>query len=432
VKVLVLGSGGREHAIAWRLRQSPSVSQVYVAPGNPGCAGVAECLTLDSTTPEGFLALARRTGIDLTVVGPEAPLVDGVVDLFVSKGLLIFGPAQTAAQLEGSKIFSKRFMERAGIPTARFISTDDLSSAKEALGQFTYPVVVKADGLAAGKGVVICPDRQTAEATLDGMFSGALVGAAGAKVVIEEYLTGEEVSFIGLSDGERVLPLEPSQDHKTINENDEGPNTGGMGAYSDSRIITAEQREFIMREVMDRTVQHMKAEGTPFKGFLYAGLMMTARGPMVLEFNVRLGDPETQALLHRMDCDFGALLYEAARGQVRPELLKFKADPSVCVVLAAHGYPGKVRTGDAISGIEQAEQTGATVFHAGTKMAGGKLVTSGGRVLGVTRSGKTLQEAIDNTYRACDQISFDGMQIRRDIGRKGLKRWGPQTMKAGG
>lgn len=424
MKVLVIGGGGREHAIAWRLKQSASVEKVYAAPGNPGCAGVAECLALQNTTPEGYLAAARGAGVDLTVVGPEAPLVDGVVDLFDKEGLLIFGPTASAARLEGSKIFSKRFMERAGIPTARFISTADEGEAKAALSQFTYPVVIKADGLAAGKGVVICPDRAAAEKTLEGMFSGALVGAAGGKVVIEEFLMGEEVSFIGLSDGDRVLPLEPSQDHKTIYENDEGPNTGGMGAYSDSRIITAEQREFVMRAVMDRTVQQMKAEGTPFKGFLYAGLMMTPdRGPMVLEFNVRLGDPETQALLHRMDCDLGALLMEAAKGQVKPELLKFRQDPSVCVVLAAAGYPAKVRTGDEITGIGEAEAEGATVFHAGTKMADGKLVTSGGRVLGVTHSGATLQQAIENAYRACGKIRFDGMQIRRDIGKKGLKRW---------
>jgi phosphoribosylamine--glycine ligase len=259
------------------------------------------------------------------------------------------------------------------------------------------------------------------------------LGRGGGKVVIEVFLSGEEVSFIGLSDGERVLPLEPSQDHKTIYENDEGPNTGGMGAYSDSRIITAEQREFAMQAVMDRTVQQMKAEGRPFKGFLYAGLMMTPdRGPMVLEFNVRLGDPETQALLHRMDCDFGAVLHEAARGQVKPALLKFKQDPSVCVVLAAHGYPGKVRTGDAIHGLEAAAATGATVFHAGTRLQDGEVVTSGGRVLGVTHSGATLSEAITNAHTACDVIRFAGMQIRRDIGRKGLKRWGGETKTAGG
>lgn len=432
MKVLVLGSGGREHAIAWRLKRSPSVSEVYVAPGNPGCAAVATCLRPSSTTPVDFLQLAESIGADLTIVGPEAPLVDGVVDLFGSEGRLIFGPAQAAAQLEGSKIFSKRFMERAGIPTARFVSTEDLAQARKSLDQFDYPVVIKADGLAAGKGVVISPDRAHAEETLAAMFSGALVGAAGGKVVIEEFLEGEEVSFIGLSDGETVLPLEPSQDHKTIFEGDQGPNTGGMGAYSDSRILPQGQRDQVMRDVMERTIQQMAAEGTPFRGFLYAGLMMTARGPMVLEFNVRLGDPETQALLHRMDCDFGAVLHAAADGQNRPELLRFRQDPSVCVVLAAHGYPGQVRTGDGITGLEQAEAAGATVFQAGTKLVDGQLVTSGGRVLGVTHSGSTLREAIENVYRACAPIGFDGMQIRRDIGAKGLKRWTEQTMTAEG
>ena len=423
MKVLVLGSGGREHAIAWKLSISPSVSTVYSIPGNPGCASVATCVPTGSTTPEAYLALAQQLGADLTIVGPEAPLVDGVVDLFQSNGLLVFGPAQAAAQLEGSKSFSKRFMQRAGIPTARFLTAANPKEAATALEHFACPLVIKADGLAAGKGVVICSDRTTAQATLDGMFAGTLVGDAGSKVLIEEFLTGEEVSFIGLSDGERVLPLEPSQDHKTIFDGDQGPNTGGMGAYSDSRILTAEQRDFAMRKVMDRTVQQMKAEGTPFRGFLYAGLMMTDRGPMVLEFNVRLGDPETQALLHRMDCDFGALLFEAAKGRVQPSLLNFKPDPSICVVLAAHGYPGKVRKGDVITGIAAAEATGASVFHAGTAIQNNQLVTNGGRVLGVTHSGPTLQAAIDNAYAACAHIHFDGMQIRHDIGAKGLKRW---------
>ncbi len=423
MKVLVLGSGGREHAIAWKLSLSPSVSIVYSAPGNPGCPAVATCVPTPATTPEAYLQLATQLRPDLTVVGPEAPLVDGVVDLLEAHGHLVFGPTQAAAQLEGSKSFSKHFMQRAGIPTARFLTASNPEQAASALEQFTYPLVIKADGLAAGKGVVICPDQTTAHATLDGMFGGTLVGAAGSTVLIEEFLTGEEVSFIGLSDGERVLPLEPSQDHKTIFDNDQGPNTGGMGAYSDSRILTKEQRDFAMREVMDRTVQQMKADGMPFRGFLYAGLMMTSRGPMVLEFNVRLGDPETQALLDRMDCDFGQLLLEAARGRVQPSLLHFKEDPSVCVVLAAHGYPGTVRKGDAITGISAAEATGARVFHAGTALRDGRLVTNGGRVLGVTHSGATLQAAIDNAYAACTRIHFDGMQIRHDIGAKGLKRW---------
>lgn len=424
MKVLVLGSGGREHAMAWRLRKSSSVHQVYVAPGNPGCASVATCLRPGAATPEGFLALAEQVGADLTVVGPEAPLVDGVVDAFRNSGRPIFGPSKAAAQLEGSKIFSKRFMERAGIPTAAFASTETEREAVDSLDRFTYPLVLKADGLAAGKGVVICSNQTEARETIHAMFSGALVGAAGRRLVIEEFLSGEEVSFIGICDGERVVALEPSQDHKTIFDGDKGPNTGGMGAYSDSRILPESTREMVMQTIMQRTVERMAAEGAPFTGFLYAGLMMTEAGPKVLEFNVRLGDPETQALLHRLDCDFGAVLAEAAEGHVRADHLQFSPNPSVCVVLAAHGYPGTVRTGDPITGIEAAEHTGAVVFHAGTKYNDQQqLVTSGGRVLGVTASGPTLPAAIQAAYAACETIRFDGRQMRTDIGRKGVKRW---------
>jgi len=423
VKVLVLGGGGREHAIAWRLRQSTSVSQVFAAPGNPGCAQVAECLLLSNTTHVDFLEAARRCQADLVVSGPEAPLVDGVADLLEQEGIPFFGPTRAAAQLEGSKIFAKQFMERAGIPTARFAATTSFEEALTALERFTYPVVVKADGLAAGKGVVICDDRPAAARTLEAMFAGELVGAAGSRVVLEEFLSGEEVSFIGVSDGERIVSLEPSQDHKRIFDNDEGPNTGGMGAYSDSRILTAAERAVIERDIMQRTIGRMREEGSPFRGFLYAGLMMTARGPMVLEYNVRLGDPETQALLHRMEGDFVSLIRSAAEGCVDPVHLRFRPDPSVCVVLAAAGYPGKPRTGDTITGIEEAERRGAVVFHAGTRLAEGRLVTAGGRVLGVTAGGPTLGEATARAYRACEAIHFEGMQYRRDIGSKGLRRW---------
>jgi phosphoribosylamine--glycine ligase len=350
--------------------------------------------------------------------------VDGVADLFATHGIPFFGPTQAAARLEGSKIFAKQFMQRAGIPTARFAATHSLDEARAALDQFTYPVVVKADGLAAGKGVVICETRAAAEQTMAEMFAGRLVGSAGSRVVLEEYLTGEEVSFIAASDGERIVSFEPSQDHKRIFDNDQGPNTGGMGAYSDSRILDPEQRAFIEREIMQRTIDRMREEGAPFRGFLYAGLMMTARGPMVLEYNVRLGDPETQALLHRMEGDFAAFVAGAAAGRLDPSALRFRPEPSVCVVLAAAGYPGRPRTGDPISGIEEAERRGAVVFHAGTKWENGRLVTAGGRVLGVTHSGNTLAEAIENTYRACEAIHFEGMHYRRDIGRKGLARWG--------
>jgi phosphoribosylamine--glycine ligase len=423
LKVLVLGSGGREHAIAWALRRSPSVREVIVAPGNPGCAAVATCLRPASQSPEDYLALAAQVRPDLTVVGPEAPLVDGVVDLFTAKNFLIFGPTRAAAVLEGSKTFAKRFMERAGIPSARFAAAETPEQARQALAQFSYPLVIKADGLAAGKGVVVCEDRARALQVLEAMFTGALVGAAGRRVVIEEFLAGEEVSFIGLSDGESVLPLEPSQDHKTIYEDGRGPNTGGMGAYSDSRILSPAERDTIMDTVMLPVVAAMKAEGAPFRGFLYAGLMMTADGPKVLEFNVRLGDPETQALMRRLDCDFAQVLAAAARGQAGASLLRCTPEPAVCVVLAAHGYPGTVRTGDPISGLEAAEETGATVFHAATRIGPRGLETAGGRVLGVTHSGPTLEHALENAYRACGKIAFDGLQMRRDIGRGGLKRW---------
>lgn len=423
MKVLVIGGGGREHAIAWRLSQSDSVSEVFIAPGNPGSARVGTCIPVPYSTSDAFLQIAKDVSPDLTVIGPEAPLVEGVVDQFAANGLLSFGPTAAAARLEGSKIFAKDLMLCAGIPTARFAATGDLAEAESALSDFPYPIVIKADGLAAGKGVVVCEDEHQAKATLAAMFAGDLVGSAGARVVIEEFLVGEEVSFIGLCDGANVVPLEPSQDHKTIFEDDKGPNTGGMGAYSDSRILTEADRRTVLERVMLPVVDRMKANGTPFCGFLYAGLMMTAQGPMVLEFNVRLGDPESQALLHRMDCDFGAVLFEVAHGRLNTSMLRFKPDPSVCVVLAAHGYPGKVRTGDGIHGLSDAEENGAVVFHAGTRQAEHGIVTSGGRVLGVTHSGATLQTAIENTYSACARIHFDGMQIRRDIGKKGLRRW---------
>lgn len=423
MKVLVLGGGGREHAIAWSLRRSPSVQEVVVAPGNPGCAEVATCIRPASNKPQDLLALAAQIRPDLTIVGPEAPLVDGVVDLFHARGQLIFGPVRAAAQLEGSKIFSKNFMARHGIPTARYAVAYSEQEAKLGLAAFSYPIVIKADGLAAGKGVVICEDRASAVSTLHEMASEQLVGAAGRNIVIEEFLAGEEVSFIGLCDGDAVLPLEPSQDHKTIFDDDRGPNTGGMGAYSDSRLLSPAQRDLVVRTVMQPVLDGMKSEGSPFVGFLYAGLMLTKDGVKVLEFNVRLGDPETQALLHRMDCDFGALVHAAASGKLHPSLLKFKQDPSICVVLAAHGYPGTVRTGDPISGLSEAAATGATVFHAGTRSGPNGLETAGGRVLGVTHAGRTLQQAITNAYAACDRIHFDGMQMRPDIGRKGLQRW---------
>jgi phosphoribosylamine---glycine ligase len=416
MKILVIGSGGREHAIAWRLAASESVDKVYAAPGNPGMAREAECLSPGGTAPEDYLKLAEAVGADLTVVGPEAPLVAGVVDAFRARNLRIVGPARAAARLEGSKIFAKQFMARAGIPTARSVTVDNATDARKQLGNFGYPVVLKADGLAAGKGVIIARNQAEAEQALAGLLSGELVGAAGSRVVIEEFLVGEEVSFIAICDGRNAVALEPTQDHKAVFDGDQGPNTGGMGAYCDTRILDADMTRRVMDTVIRPTVERMAAEGAPFTGFLYAGLMMTADGPRVLEYNVRLGDPETQPILFRMEGDFAAVL----AGEAAP---RWRTDPSLCVVLAASGYPAKPRTGDAITGIEEAEATGATVFHAGTRMGPAGLETSGGRVLGVTSSGATLEQAIANTYRATVKVCFDGAHYRKDIGEKGLKRW---------
>ena len=399
MKILIIGSGGREHALAWRLALEGH--EIYGAPGNPGIAQVANVL---STTD--YLAAAESIHADLTVVGPEMPLVAGVVDSFRPRGLAIVGPTQENAQLEGSKIYAKEFMQRVGIPTARFVKTDSVDAALTAVSSFDYPVAVKADGLAAGKGVIIAQDRAEAEAA---------VQTLGPKLVIEEFLRGEELSFIVLSDGRHVVPLEATQDHKTVYDGDTGPNTGGMGAYCDGRIVTAADTQRILDTIIEPTIR-----STGFTGFLYAGLMMTAGGPKVIEFNVRLGDPETQPLMHRLDGSFADALMCAAMGNLKGTTLRWKPEPSVCVVLAAHGYPGQVRTGDTITGIEDC---GAQVFHAGTKLGPNGLETSGGRVLGVTSSGPDLPAAIRNTYAAVGKIHFDGMHYRRDIARKGLKRW---------
>lgn len=396
MKILIIGSGGREHALAWHLKQHNH--QLFCSPGNPGMAQLGEIY------PEGNLHQLKP---DLTIVGPEAPLVAGIVDQFRQQNLKIVGPNQANAQLEASKTYSKRFMEQAGIPTARSQQTTTLDQAKQALKNFPLPVVIKADGLAAGKGVIIAHTQHEAEQAIQSL---------GPKLVIEEFLTGEEVSFIALCDGHNVLALEPTQDHKAVHDNDQGPNTGGMGAYCDSNILTSQQSTQILNEIIRPTV-----ERTNFTGFLYAGIMMTQDGPKTLEFNVRLGDPETQALMHRMDSDFGEVLLAAAEGQLKNVKLNWKPEPSVAIVLAAHGYPGTVRTGDEIHGIDDVKN--AVVYQAGTKMEDGKLVTAGGRVLAVTSSGPTLESAIANAYQSVSAIHFDGMHYRRDIAQKGLKRW---------
>ena len=408
MKILVIGSGGREHAIAWRL--SLEGHQIFGAPGNPGIAQIGPILA--STD---YLSVAESVGPDLTVVGPEVPLVAGIVDQFRAQGRAIVGPMQENAQLEGSKIYAKEFMQRVGIPTARFVRTESSESALQALGQFDYPVAVKADGLAGGKGVIIAQSQAESEAAIQSL---------GPRLVIEEFLRGEEVSFIVLSDGRSVVPLEATQDHKTVHDGDTGPNTGGMGAYCDGRILSAADTQRILDTIIEPAVH-----ATGFTGFLYAGLMMTADGPKVIEFNVRLGDPETQPLMHRLEGGFGDALHLAATGHLQSTTLRWKPEPSVCVVLAAHGYPGQVRNGDRIIGIEAAVHAeGVQVFHAGTKLGTQGLETSGGRVLGVTASGPGLATAARSTYTAVEKIHFDGMHYRRDIAHNGLKRW-PQAAR---
>lgn len=401
MKILVIGSGGREHALAWRLSRE---AQIFAAPGNPGIARIGTCIP-----GSDYLAIAESVGADLTVVGPEVPLVAGVVDVFRAAGRAVVGPAQAAAQLEGSKVFAKKFFACHNIPTAEFVTAADAAEARKAMDRFGFPVVLKADGLAAGKGVVVAGDRAEAEAAL---------ATLKPPLVVEECLVGEEVSYIALCDGRNVVPLAPTQDHKAVFDGDQGPNTGGMGAYCDSRILTEAESRFVLDRVIRPTV-----DATGFTGFLYAGLMMTPAGPKVLEFNVRMGDPETQPLMVRLKSDFAQVLMAAARGELAGASLDWEPGPSVCVVLASGGYPGSYPTGKAIHGIEDAEATGATVFHAGTRQGERGLETAGGRVLGVTASGADLPRAIERAYAAVGRIHFEGMHYRTDIGRKGLKRW---------
>jgi phosphoribosylamine---glycine ligase len=406
LNILIVGGGGREHAFAWRLARSSEKHNLFASPGNPGIASLGQCLPAPPGV-SGYIDMAEKLAIDLTIVGPEAPLVAGIVDRFRARGLRILGPTEAAARLEGSKIFAKQFLERTGIPTAQAVQVQSVEEGLAALPRFSLPVVVKADGLAAGKGVTVAQTRAEAREAVERL---------GPRLLIEEFLEGEEVSFIGLSTGETLVPLPPTQDHKRAFDGDLGPNTGGMGAYLDSRILTSAQSGEIMDRIMLPVIRQMAKEGTPFTGFLYAGLMMTAEGPKVLEFNVRMGDPEAQVILYSFEGNLPAFL----QGEKAPAL---DPQPSACVVLAAAGYPEQPHTGDAIRGIDEAETTGATVFQAGTQMADNQLVTSGGRVLGVTAGGKTLAEAIDGAYAAARRIHFEGMHFRTDIGRKGLRRW---------
>ena len=422
MKVLVVGSGGREHALAWKLAQSEKVDKVYGAPGNPGIAQIGECVDIAPTDVKALADFAQKEGIDLTVVGPEAPLVAGIVDEFEKRGLKIFGPSKGAARLEGSKAFAKEIMKKYGVPTADFRVFDDAEEAKKFVREKGAPIVVKADGLAAGKGVVVAQTVQEALEAIDRIMVEKLFGEAGNRVVIEECLFGEEASYLVITDGERYVPLATAQDHKAVYDGDRGPNTGGMGAYSPAPVLSPELEKEVREKVIEPILKGMKEEGYPFKGVLYAGLMVTPEGVKVLEFNVRFGDPEAQAILRRLESDLFEVCQSVVEGRL-VEQLKWRPESSICVVLASRGYPGKYEKGKVITGIEEAEKVpSVVVFHAGTKVEDGKLVTNGGRVLNVTALGKDLKEARERVYRAIEKIHFEGMHYRKDIGLKGLKR----------
>jgi phosphoribosylamine---glycine ligase len=423
MKVLVLGGGGREHALVWKLRQSSRVTQLCCAPGNAGIAEEAECFPADLKSVDSMVALATRLQPDLTVVGPELPLTLGVVDEFTRRGWPIFGPTQAAARLESSKSFAKEFLQRHRIPTAPFAICDSIEQVRAALGHFHLPVVVKADGLAAGKGVVIAKSKEEAARVAAEMLSGRLLGEAGTRVVLEECLQGDELSFLVFSDGERVVPLVAAQDHKRVGDGDTGPNTGGMGAYSTRDIIDEQMQGWLVHHIAQPVVAGMKAEGTEFKGVLYCGLMMTARGPMVLEFNCRFGDPEMQPILMRLESDLVEAIEASIEGRASEGDFRWTVDAGVCVVMASGGYPGTYAVGKRIDGLEDAGAVeGVKVFHAGTSKRDGVYYTAGGRVLGVTARAGSLGTAMARAYQACGKISFEGGYYRRDIAARAVKR----------
>ncbi len=422
MKVLVLGSGGREHAMVWKLRQSPRIKKLYCAPGNGGIASDAECVSADLKSIDSLVQLATRLSPDLTVVGPELPLTLGVVDEFQRRGWPIFGPTRDAARLESSKSFAKQFMQRHRIPTAKYSVCTTKDELPEALSLFHAPIVVKADGLAAGKGVIIAQSKDEAQRVAEEMLAGKMLGDAGSRVVLEECLVGEELSFLVMSDGERVVPLVAAQDHKRVFDNDQGPNTGGMGAYSTDQIVDPQMRDWLVAHIARPVIAGMRAEGAEYKGILYCGIMMTARGPMVLEFNCRFGDPETQPVMMRMESDLLEAMEASIAGRVSDGDFRWSPEPAVCVVMASGGYPGAFEAGKPITGIEEADRMyGVKIFHAGTSRRDGNYYTSGGRVLGVTARGKDLPDAVERAYDAVMKIRFDGMHYRKDIAARGLK-----------
>lgn len=424
MKVLVVGSGGREHALVWKINQSTKVKKIFCAPGNAGIAGMAECVNIDATDIHALLEFALKEKIDLTVVGPEASLVVGIVDLFEENNLRVFGPSKAASILEGSKVFTKEFLAKYNIPTAEFEVFTESGPAKDYIDTCGAPIVVKADGLAAGKGVIVAATEDEAKEAVDLIMQDKAFGTAGNTIVIEACLKGEEASFIAFTDGKTVLPLPTSQDHKAAYENDKGPNTGGMGAYSPAPVVTDEISDYVMKNVMLPTVEGLAKEGRPYKGMLYAGLMIDGDSIQVLEFNCRFGDPEAQPLLMRLESDIIDIFEAAIDGRLDEIDMKIDPRPTVCVVMASGGYPGSYEKGIEMSGLERAgEVPGVVVFHAGTDLKDGKVVTNGGRVLGVTAIGDSLKSAIEASYKAVDCINWTGAYFRRDIGAKAMKRF---------
>lgn len=418
MKVLVIGSGGREHALVWKIGQSPKVDKIYCAPGNAGIAQQAECVAIKADNLDGLLAFAQQNQIDLTVVGPEVPLTMGIVDKFQAQGLKIFGPSGKAAEIEGSKTFAKDLMAKYNIPTAKYGAFTDATEAKAFLDTVGLPCVVKADGLAAGKGVLICETKAEAEEAIADILVDNKFGSAGSRVVVEEFLTGQEVSMLAFTDGKTVVPMVSSQDHKRIWDGDKGLNTGGMGAYSPAPVYTADIHEVVVPQVLEATVKAMETEGRSFSGILYAGLMLTADGPKVLEFNARFGDPETQAVLPRLKSDLVDIFLAIIDGRLNEMDIQWYEEAAVCVVMASGGYPETSEKGQVITGLAEAAATGAIVFHAGTKENDGNIVTNGGRVLGISALGNDIAQAIANAYRGVEQIKFENMQYRTDIGKK--------------
>jgi phosphoribosylamine--glycine ligase len=423
MKVLVIGGGGREHALVWAIRKSKRVTEVICAPGNGGIAEIARCIPANVGVIDDLIRIAAAEKPDLIVVGPELPLSLGIVDAMQEYGFVVFGPKRAAAMLETSKVFAKEFMKRHKIPTAHYVVCTSADEVAHNLHRFHTPIVVKADGLAAGKGVLICDSREQAQQAASALFSGALLGSVERTVVLEEFLVGEELSFLVMTDGKHAVPLVAAQDHKRIGEGDTGPNTGGMGAYSTDALLDAHMRDWLMAHIAQPVVDGMAAEGVPFAGILYCGLMMTARGPMVLEFNARFGDPETQAVLRRLESDIVDALEAASIGRLVETELAWSSEASVCVIAASGGYPGKYTVGKHIRGLQEAAAVeGVEVFHSGTQSGNDGVISAGGRVLAVTAVASTLSEAANRAYRAMGMIHFDDMVYRRDIGYRALTK----------